>query len=309
MPFHGEALAVGVGFEHQQRCVRRDDVELFAQRDDLIPDQGRRTLLEEFVEVHPRPKPRQEGVPLLGVLQREFGNVPHRLSAERPGDDDLTHLVLTFGQVAAEQNLLRTGRDVGQFLGVNAGRADAGEFDFQVAQRRRRDLGEQFRDDGLRSLFTRYAPQRTTAEGRDRFHRSRFETTAQRDGVEGPRLPLVELGQALGERHRVGIAARRNTISEIDRVRADLTFRDGCGEGFVEVRPTERNPLGQRLADGGEVLRCRRNGLLEHPIAIHIARRDVDGVLRREGPEQGGEDRILRGPLHAVHRRGRIGEK
>ena len=195
-------------------------------------------------------------------------------------------LILPLGQVSAQQNLLRPRRDVGEFLRVDARGTDSRELDLEVTQRGRGHLVQERERDGLRTLFAGDAIHGTAAERSDGLEDGRFETAAGRDRVEGPRFPVIKPMETLGERDGIGVAGGDDAIADIDDVRPRLHELHCRGKGAVEIGPAERDALLQNVANGREMLRCRRDRFLENPVAVHVAHGHVDGVFRRQRIEQ-----------------------
>ena len=54
-PLNPEPRAICVALKHQQRCVGRDDVELFRQADNLILNELGTALLQQIVQMHSGP--------------------------------------------------------------------------------------------------------------------------------------------------------------------------------------------------------------------------------------------------------------
>ncbi len=123
------------------------------RRDDLLADRFRRALLQQRIEVHPRPEPRDEAVALLGVLQADRRAKAHVLVALPRGDDDhfeppgLSRWSFALRQVAAQHDLLRAGRQVRQPLGIDAGHAQAMKLQLDVPQARLGQFAEQLQSD------------------------------------------------------------------------------------------------------------------------------------------------------------------
>ena len=67
-------------------------------------------LVQQGVQVHASPQPRNERIALLGVLQRHLAAEPHRLARKVAGDHHFARLVGALGQIAAQEDLLRAGR-------------------------------------------------------------------------------------------------------------------------------------------------------------------------------------------------------
>ena len=77
-------------------------------------------------------------------------------------------LILAGRQIAADQNLLRAGGQIGQPVGIHGRHFQAAEFDVQIAEARLRDFVEPFEGDGLRRLHRR----RSSGPSRRRAPRS-----------------------------------------------------------------------------------------------------------------------------------------
>ena len=59
-PLDAEPLAIGIGFQHQQRRVGRDDVEFLGQGDDVVANCRAAPLLQQEIELRAGPEPRDE---------------------------------------------------------------------------------------------------------------------------------------------------------------------------------------------------------------------------------------------------------
>src|SRR5262249_49806420 len=153
-----------------------DDVVLFAQSDDLILNRFRRALFQQAVEMHSRPQPGNERVAVLGVFELDARAKAHRLVPLYTGDDHFADLVFAFRQIAAQENLLRSARNVGQLFRINAGDLHPLELDFEITQRRLRDFAQQFERDCLWSLLAADAAERATAERSNRLDGRGLET-------------------------------------------------------------------------------------------------------------------------------------
>ena len=191
-PLHLEPFPVLIGFQHQQRRVRRDDVVLFGKGNDLVLNRLGRPLLEQAFQMHPGPEPGNERIALFGVFERDGSGETNRLVALGAGDDDLPHLVAAFGQIAAQQDLLRAGRKVGKRLGIDPRRAQAAELDFQVADRRPGDPAEKLQGDRLGAVLAGDPPHRSPPQRGDRAHHHRLEAAADRHRVTRGLLALIQ---------------------------------------------------------------------------------------------------------------------
>ena len=181
---HAKTFSVGIGLQHEERCVRRDDVELFRQPDDVVLHRSRLSLSEQMIEMASRPESRDERVPVFGFLEVDLGDVTHGLGPATTGDDDLARLIFTLWQIPSHQNLLHPRRDIWQSLGINSGDLHAFELDLQITQPRLCDLVEQLLRDGDASLLAADRANRAAAHRRDPFQDDRFADVADGDGME-----------------------------------------------------------------------------------------------------------------------------
>ena len=101
---------------------------------------------------------------MFGIFQRDLRAEPDGLAVVRARDDYLALLVFTFGQIAANQNLLHPGRKIRQTLRVYAGDTHSFEVDLQVADNRLCHLAEQVGGNLLRRLLARDLPNRTASQ-------------------------------------------------------------------------------------------------------------------------------------------------
>ena len=175
-------------------------------------------MLEQRVQMHPRPEPGDEGIAMLCVFERDLGPPSHRLVTLHAGDDHLAHLVFTFGQVASQEDLLRAGRQVGQFFRIDPGGPQPLELDLQVADRRPGDFAQQFQRHGLGPVGPADLPQRPAAQRSDRLQHQRLEAAAYGHCVQRRGLALPETPQPLAERHRVGVidGFRDDPVADVD---------------------------------------------------------------------------------------------
>ena len=90
---------------------------------------------EGGVEMLASPKARDERIPQLGVGHGNVGLQPNDF-APLPGcHRHLCGDCFAFGQIAAEHDLLRPRRHVGQLLGIDARGPQPGKLDLQIAQK------------------------------------------------------------------------------------------------------------------------------------------------------------------------------
>ena len=282
-----------------------------AERDHLVADLGRAALGEQGVEVHARPEPRDEGVAAHGVAQQDGRAVGHRFAAAHSGDDDLPGLVGSPGKVAAEDDLLPAGGQVGQSLRVDARGAQPFELDFQIAQAGCADFGEQLVGHYRRGVGAGDPAHRSAAQRGDRVQHPGLETARGCDGVEGGRVFAIEALQALGEGDRVGVAGGDHAIADVDHVGVRLVAErlHDRGECRVEVAPTEGVARGDEIACEPDVVLAAAVELLRRePAGGDIAGGEAEVVLFAERAEQGGEQGVLVAAGGGVHGAGGIGE-
>ena len=126
-------LAVGISLQDQERRIRRDDVILFREGDDLVFNGLGTTLLQQGIEVHASPESRNERIACIGALasascrgkgEADVGRKSHRLAALRAANDYLAglcwaSLFWVLRRITAENNLLRARCQVWQWIGIN----------------------------------------------------------------------------------------------------------------------------------------------------------------------------------------------
>src|SRR4051794_15997336 len=98
--------------------------------------------------MHARPETRNERVPVLGILQRNFGAETHWLVSLHASDGDFASLVASLRQITAEENLLRARGQVRQLAGIDPSGLQTTELDLEIAQRRLGDFTKQLQRDG-----------------------------------------------------------------------------------------------------------------------------------------------------------------
>ena len=118
------------------------------KRNDVVLDCRRGALLQEVIEVHPRPKPRDERIAFLGVCSETVLSKRTSLSPCRPVTTMLPDCSAPSRQITAQKDLLLAGGQIRQPLGIDPGHAQAGELHLKVTQGRPRDFLEQVQGDG-----------------------------------------------------------------------------------------------------------------------------------------------------------------
>ena len=308
---HPEPLAVGVGFQHQQRGVGGDDVILFGKGDDLVADRRRGALLQERVEVHAGPQPGDERIALLGVFERHLGGHLDRPSGERAAHDDLAHLVLALRQITAQENLLCAGRQVGERVGVNPDGANSPQLDFHIAQCRLRDLGQEFQGRHPRAVRGADLPHRAAAERRDGPQHRGLEAAAGGHGMEGRRRAFLAFRPAVqsgDEGRRIGVAGGRDAVAQVNHVGGRPALLPRRADGAIEVRVTQRAALGEELPGAFHIFLVGRSRRGEDPRAIHVAGGQIELVLGRQRSADRRDELGLRTPGGRIHRSRRVGQ-
>ena len=223
-----------------------------------------------------------EAVALFAVFECHAAGQPHRLAPLDAREDHLAGEIAAIGQVAAEDDLLRAQRQVGQFFGIHPRGPQAAELDLHVAQGRLGHFGQQLAGHGDRAARAGHLADRAAAQGGNGLQHQRLEAAARGHGVERPGVPFGQPPQPLGEGHRVAVAGGRDAVADVDHLGAGPTTPQRRGHGLIQIGPAQRNPPGEELPRGGDRLGLRGTGPLEGPIAIHVAGGQVDLVLGRQ---------------------------
>ena len=307
---HAKPLAVLVRLQHQQRRVRRDNVKLLRQPDDLVLDELAAALLKQLIQVSSRPQSRNKRVALLGIFKRDPRGIPHLFSAARSRHHDLARLILTRRQITTDQNLLSSRGEIRQLLRVNRGHLNSLEFHIEVPQTWLGNFVEQFQRDRHRRLAAADRTNRTSTERRNRLQHDRLKAAARRDCVKSAlRLLSVKPSHSRREFLRVHVASRDDAVSHVDDMSLLADVFLNRLKRRIQIRPAERHAIAQpgpRLIDFRVV---RRNRLLEKPFRFRIADRHVEAVVRAERRKHGRNELGLRFSIGLVHRARRVTHK
>ena len=258
--------------------------------------------------MHPGPKSGDERITLLGVLQGNGSTESDRLVVLNTGNDHLARLVASFRQIATEDNLLRPDREIRELLGIDSGRPQPPEFDFQVADSRFGDFAQQLDSDRLGTALTGDLPDRSATQRSDRIQHDRLEAAAYRHRVEGNVLALADTPESLGKGNRIGVRGGVDTVTDVDHLRFGAALFQRGSEDLIQIGPTQRPALGQELSRGPHVFGVRRDRLLESPIALDVATGQVEFVLRPQRGKYGRHELLLHLARVGIHRSGGIGQ-
>ena len=306
---HTESLAVGVAFEHQQRRIGRDDVELFGQPDDLVLDDLGAALAEQVIQFLSGPKPGDKRVARLVVFQGDLFGLADFLAAEHAGHDDVDRLILALaGQVASQEDLLHAGGQIRQPLGIDPAAGQPDDLDVQVPHGRGRDLAEQFQRDCLRAELAGDLAHRTAAQRRDGPEHLRLVAAAHRDGMECAALALMGQLEPVDESLGATVATGHDPVADVDYLGVGTNPLHHVLKEQIQIAPAQRHAIGEERSRGLDIRLVRRDSLLKDPIALHIAADQIELVLLGKRAEQRGDELGLGRAACLIDRRRRIGQ-
>ena len=239
---------------------------------------------QQVVQVHPGPEPRDERVALLGVLERDASPLNRTgLLALRAGDDRPRPVwSLPVGQVAAQEDLLRAGRQVRQLArdrpGPCAGPGTRPSGPGRPAGRSRPSSSRATACGPCSPLICRTEPPPSEAIA--------FSTTGSKllptaTAWHGGRLPSYSRLSRLAKADRIGVAGRDDAVADVD----DAGLRPAPLQGRRRTPCPDRSSPARRgrpasRARACDVLLVGRHGLVEGPVAIDVADGQVERVRR-----------------------------
>ena len=214
-------------------------------------------------------------------------------------------------QVAAEEDLLRAQRQVGQLLGIDPRGPQAAELDLQSRSAGSVDLAEQLA-----------GPRRRGRASRSSGGPSRRPATAMAFSTPGskllpaatawnvPGLPFGQPPQPLGEGHRVGVAGGQDAVADVDHLRARARSAAAPRQWPC---PDRSSPATSRAARNcraaATFLASAGPRLLEGPVAIDVAGGQVDRVLAASAtPSRAATNSACAARLAGVHRGRGVGQ-
>ena len=253
--------------------------------------------------------------PCFGVGKVDLSGVADRFLAPLARHDDFALLILAVGQIAADQNLLRSGRDVWQPLGIHGRHFHAAELDVQIAQPRLSDFVKPFERDRLRRLFAADRPNRSAADRRDSAHHGRFADIADRDAVERPIRFLVgflfrdHFREPFDERCRIAVAGGQDPVADVNNLGASGRFSQHRRKRLIEIGPTQRNAVVEEITGLRDVFRRRRKRFRRGPCRRHVAGGKHESVSFAQRRQHRADELGLLLPHFRVHRTGCVAQQ
>ena len=224
---------------------------------------------------------------------------------------------LPVGQVAADENLLGSGRDIRQPLGIEGRDLHATELNRQIAQPRLSDFVEPFERDRLWRLLAADRAGRAATDCGDPLHHGRFVDVAHGHAVQSPRgrgflVPLLirdHFRQPFDERRRIAVAGGHDPVADVNDLSAGRRPLQHGGERLIEIRPAQRDATIQKVAGFHDVVGRRRERLGRRPCRRHVAGGEHEMVFAAQRREDRGHEFGLLLPLFRIHRSRSVAEQ